>query len=79
MLPFPHQSAIEGVEKLRELRPRAGRSPSRAFFRQIADVFVIAAIGPEAKTSPRKFDRVTKDAVIRLGQVDLEERRDEDL
>lgn len=26
-LPFPHTSAVKGADRLRELRPRAGRSP----------------------------------------------------
>lgn len=44
-LPFPHQSAVRGVPALRELRPRSGPSPWRAFYLQLGDVFVIAAIG----------------------------------
>jgi hypothetical protein len=79
VLPFPHQSAVEGMEKLRELRPRAGRSPWRAFYRQITDIFVIAAIGPEAKSNPRKFRQVTKEAVIRLRQIEIEDRHYEAL
>ncbi len=47
LLPFPHSSKI--VERnLRELRPRAGRSRWRAFYRRIAEMIVIGAIGPEA-------------------------------
>jgi len=46
-LPFPHQSSVQGVADLRELRPRAGRSRWRAFYRRIGDVFVVAAVGPE--------------------------------
>jgi hypothetical protein len=45
-LPFPHSSAIQGAERLRELRPRAGRSPWRGFYRRLGDVLVISAIGP---------------------------------
>lgn len=33
-LPFPHSSAIRGGDRIRELRPRAGRSRWRAFYRQ---------------------------------------------
>lgn len=29
-LGYPHSSAIQGADRLRELRPRAGRSPTRA-------------------------------------------------
>ena len=32
-LPFPHQSAVRGAS-VRELRPRSGRSPWRAFYRR---------------------------------------------
>src|SRR6266536_2157433 len=39
-LPFPHSSAIQGTEHMRELRPRAGRSPWRAFYRRLGDVLV---------------------------------------
>jgi hypothetical protein len=52
-LPFPHSSAIQGAERLRELRPRAGRSPWRAFYRRLSDVHVIAAVGPEAEADKR--------------------------
>jgi hypothetical protein len=49
-LPFPHSSSVQGWDDLRELRPRAGQSPWRAFYRQVADdPFVIAAIGPETR------------------------------
>lgn len=30
----PHTSQIKGVRSLRELRPRSGRSPWRAFYRR---------------------------------------------
>jgi hypothetical protein len=71
VLPFPHQSGVQGVEKLRELRPRAGRSAWRAFYRRIGDAFVIAAVGPEAETDQRGFDRATADAVTRLEDVQV--------
>lgn len=48
MLGFHHTSAVQGFAGLRELRPRAGRSPWRAMYQRVGDVFVIAAIGPEA-------------------------------
>jgi hypothetical protein len=44
-LGYPHSSAVQGADQLRELRPRAGRSAWRAFYRQLGDRFVIAAIG----------------------------------
>jgi len=71
-LPFPHQSGVQGVEKLRELRPRAGRSPWRGFYRRIGDMFVVAAVGPEAESDRRGFDRATGDAVSRLENIQAE-------
>lgn len=69
-LPFPHQSAIRRGEGLRELRPRAGRSPWRAFYRRFADVFVIGAVGPEAEADPRGFARAVTSALTRLEEVE---------
>ena len=65
-LPYPHQSNVKGAQNLRELRPRAGRSPLRAFYRRIDDVFVIGAIGPEAQVDNRKFNRAVEAAQKRL-------------
>lgn len=63
-LGYPHTSQVKGT-KLRELRPRAGRSPWRALYRQGGNILVIGAIGPEAKSDRRGFDRA----------VDLAEQR----
>lgn len=71
-LPFPHQSGVQGVEKLRELRPRAGRSPWRGFYRRVGDVFVIAAVGPEAESDKRRFDRAAINAISRLDVLQTE-------
>ncbi len=71
-LPFPHQSSVQGVADLRELRPRAGRSRWRAFYRRIGDVFVVAAVCPEATVNTRGFDRAAADAVTRLAAVAAE-------
>ncbi len=65
-LPFPHSSAVRGGEGLRELRPRAGRSPWRAIYRQIADAMVIGSFGPEAQVNRKGFDRAVKAAKERL-------------
>jgi len=70
-LPYPHSSQVRSADSLRELRPRGGRSPNRGFYRRVGDVFVIAAIGPEAEVDPRGFQRAIKAAVERLS--DLEE------
>lgn len=69
-LPFPHCSAIQGAERLRELRPRAGRSAWRGFYRRLGDVLVIAAIGPEAETDKRGFDRAVAAATMRLAELE---------
>ena len=42
-LDYPHTSAVRGAEGLREMRPRAGRSAWRALYRQVGEVFVVAA------------------------------------
>ena len=72
-LPYPHQSNVEGAVNLRELRPRSGRSPWRALYRRIGDVFVIAAIGSEAQVNKRKFDRAVAVAHKRLAETMKEE------
>src|SRR5215469_2059596 len=70
LLGYPHTSAVRGAEKLRELRPRAGRSAWRALYRQVGQVFVVAAIGPEAQSDPRGFDRAVRRAVQRLDRLE---------
>ena len=41
-LPFPHSSQVRGrAEGLRELRPRSGRSPWRALYRQVGNRMVV--------------------------------------
>jgi hypothetical protein len=73
-LPFPHSSAVRNADRLRELRPRAGRSPWRAFYRQIGDViFVVGAVGPEAAVKPRDFIRAIQTAEARLGKIEHDE------
>ena len=69
-LPFPHSSAVQGADRLRELRLRAGRSASRALYRRVGDVFVIAAIGPEAEADKRGFDRAVTAAQARLAVIE---------
>jgi len=70
-LGYPHTSAVQGAPGLRELRPRAGRSPWRGLYRQVGDRLVIAAIGPEAQHDPRAFKWACAAAEKRLS--DLEE------
>ncbi|HVC35782.1 MAG TPA: type II toxin-antitoxin system RelE/ParE family toxin [Chloroflexota bacterium] len=71
-LPFPHASKVQGGAALFELRPRAGRSPWRAFYRQVGAIMVISAIGPESRVDPRGFARAVDAAEQRLAA--LEER-----
>ena len=65
-LPFPHSSSVQGAKGLRELRPRGGKSPWRAFYRRVGESLVIAAIGPEAQSNPRVFKRTVAVAGDRL-------------
>jgi hypothetical protein len=69
-LPFPHSSAVKIGTNLRELRPRAGNSPWRAFYRQFGQQFVIGAIGPEADNDPKGFKKAVRAAEERLDEVE---------
>ena len=69
-LDHPHTSAVRGSPGLRELRPRAGRSPWRALYRQVGDYFVVAAIGPEAEHNLRGFRRACLAAEKRLNKLE---------
>ena len=69
-LPYPHSSAVLGADRLRELRPRGGRSPWRALYRQVADEFVVAAVGPEAQVDPRGFAAACRRAEARLTETE---------
>ncbi len=71
-LPFPHSSAVQAAERLRELRPRGGRSPWRALYRQVADVFVVAAVVPEAQRDQRTFTTGCRAAERRLARLEEE-------
>ncbi len=68
-LPFPHTSNVQIATDLRELRPRAGRSAWRAFYRRIGAAFVIAAVGPEAQADPRGFRKTVQAAERRLDDM----------
>ena len=65
-------SAVQGADRLRELRPRGGRSPWRALYRQVGDEFVIAAVGPEAQIDPRGFAAACRHAEDRLVEIEEE-------
>lgn len=74
MLGYPHSSDVRGADRLRELRPRGGRSQWRAFYRQAGpNVFVVAAVGPEATVDGRRFDRAVTAAEARLDELEDEE------
>jgi hypothetical protein len=65
-LGFPHTSSVRGADRLRELRPRAGRSRWRAFYRQVGTVMWVGAIGPEATVDRLGFARAIRSAERRL-------------
>jgi hypothetical protein len=69
-LGFPHSSAVRGADRLRELRPRAGRSRWRAFYRQIGQVMWVGAIGPDAGVDRLGFARAVRSATRRLGEIE---------
>ena len=66
---YPHSSAVRGADRLRELRPRAGRSPWRPLYRRVDVCFVIAAIAPEGGDDPRGFRRACEQAEARLTEI----------
>ncbi|SBW22926.1 hypothetical protein FDG2_3317 [Candidatus Protofrankia californiensis] len=71
-LGHPHTSDIKTAQRLRELRPRQGRSPWRVFYRQIGPALVVGAIGPEADTDPKGFARAVRSAEQRLDDVEAD-------
>lgn len=70
-LSFPHQSAVRS-STVRELRPRGGRSPWRAFYRRVGDQFVVGAIGPEAAVNPQGFQKAVRFAESRINRIEQE-------
>lgn len=67
-LQFPHQSGVKG-SKVRELRPRAGRSRWRRLYARVRRTFVIVAVAPEAQIDKRRFDRAVAAAEARLSEI----------
>lgn len=67
-LSYPHSSLVRGT-RLRELRPRAGRSPWRALYLRMDDRILITAVCPEANQDPRGFARGIANATARLLQI----------
>lgn len=68
-LGFPHASRVLGTDRIWELRPRAGRSRWRAFFRVQGGVAWVAAIGPESHVDRQGFRRAVKLAEWRLEEL----------
>jgi len=67
----PHSSQVKGSHAgIRELRPRAGRSPWRVLYRRLAEAMVILAVGPEAEHDRRGFDRAVRLAEERLKEIE---------
>lgn len=64
----PDCSQVRGAQSLRELRPRRGRSRWRAFYRRVGDVWMIGAVGPEAKVNPQGFRAAVAAATRRLAR-----------
>lgn len=55
-LGYPHTSDVRAETGIRELRPRAGRSPWRALYRQATETtLVITAVSPEAQHDAKRF------------------------
>ena len=69
-LGWPHTSQVKGSRAgIRELRPRAGRSPWRVLYRRVAGAMVMLAVGPEAEHD-RGFDRAVRRAEERLKEIE---------
>jgi hypothetical protein len=72
-LGHPHSSSVRTAVSLRELRPRGGRSPWRAFYSRVGSAFVIGAIGPEADVDAKRFRKAVNAAERRIDEVKEEE------
>src|SRR5207245_463859 len=73
-LGYPHSSRVRGANALRELRPRAGRSAWRGFYRRIGDQMVVGAFGPEAQVDRNRFQAAVLAASERLDAYEAELR-----
>lgn len=69
VLGAPHSSQVKGTS-LRELRPRQGRSPWRAFYKRVGELLVIGAIGPEALHNRQGFSRAITAAEKRINEFE---------
>ncbi len=67
LLLAPHQKNVVGADRIRELRPRGGRSQFRAFYRQVdTEIMLIGAVGPEAEVDGPGFRQAVRRAEERL-------------
>lgn len=72
-LPNSHQSAVKGVARLRELRPRGGNSPWRPIYARTKSRFIVLAIAPEALVDRRGYRRAVAKANERLIEIEEED------
>lgn len=75
----PHQSGVKGEEGsgLRELRPRRGRSRWRPLYRRTDEtLFVILAVGPEAKIEKAGYAKAVRLAKQRLKRLEKAEEKE---
>ena len=63
-LAFPHSSHVRGADRLRELRPNAGHSVWRAFYRRIGDRMWIGAF------SAHDYEGAARRAGARLERIE---------
>src|SRR4051794_16922865 len=66
-LGYPHTSAVRGHAGLRELRPRAGRSPWRALYCRGGQGFVLPALRPGGVGGPPRVGQAAGPAAARGG------------
>jgi hypothetical protein len=67
--------AVQGEpgKGIRELRPRAGRSPWRPIYRRVSPWrFVILAVAPEAQIDSRGYDVAVVRAAERFGELEVD-------
>ena len=69
-LPYPHSSHVQGSAGLRELRPRGGRSPWRAIYRQVGNRMIVGAFAPEAGVDRQGFDRAVRTVAERIAEYE---------
>jgi hypothetical protein len=62
----------DGGFRLRELRPRGGKSRWRPLYRQIGpETFVILAVAPEVQTDQAGYNRTVRHAMERFAELEI--------